>query len=73
MADKRPKVLELEPGTYKWCACGKTGNDPWCDGTHRGSEFRPHTIEIKEKGRYALCCCRRSGGAPFCDGTHKTL
>ena len=69
----KPVVLELEPGTYFWCACGRSSKDPWCDGTHKGTEFRPKKIEITEKGKYALCRCRHSANAPLCDGTHKKL
>lgn len=73
MPDKKPAVLELEPGSYWWCACGKSENQPWCDGSHRGSEFSPVEVVIEEKKRYALCVCKRSEKSPFCDGTHKRL
>lgn len=39
IADKKPAVMELEPGTYYWCACGQAKNQPFCDGSHKGSEF----------------------------------
>jgi len=73
IAAKEPAVLELEPGTYHWCACGKSANQPFCDGSHEGSEFTPKVVEITEKKTVALCQCKRSGNAPFCDGTHATL
>ena len=73
IAATRPEVLELEPGTYWWCACGESKNQPWCDGSHKGSEFTPEKLEIEEQKRVALCCCKRTGGAPFCDGSHKNL
>ncbi len=31
---KEPFGLQLEPGTYWWCACGRSKNQPFCDGTH---------------------------------------
>ncbi len=73
IAATRPVVLELEAGTYMWCACGQSQNQPWCDGSHRGSEFRPVRVDIEESKRVSMCCCKRSGKSPFCDGTHKQL
>ena len=32
--DRAPAELELEPGDYGWCACGRSMNQPFCDGTH---------------------------------------
>lgn len=73
IADTRPAVLELEPGTYFWCSCGQSSNQPYCDGSHKGSEFAPIKFEVEEKKRVALCLCKRTAGSPMCDGTHKSL
>lgn len=73
IACKSPAVLELEPGTYWWCACGRSKNQPWCDGSHKTTEFSPREVVITEKKRYALCQCKQSKKDMFCDGTHKTL
>ncbi len=71
--DKKPVVLELEPGSYWWCQCGKSTNQPWCDGSHRGTGLAPVEVTVTEKKRYAMCLCKRTGNAPYCDGTHKQL
>jgi len=73
IAAKVPAVLELEPGTYHWCACGRSENQPFCDGSHEGTAFSPREVVIEEKRRVALCQCKRTAKAPFCDGVHKNL
>ena len=73
IAQKSPYVLELAPGTYWWCACGKSKNQPFCDGSHKGTSFTPVKLELAEKQQVALCGCKRSATKPFCDGSHKAL
>jgi len=73
IAQKSPYVQEMEPGTYAWCACGASKNQPFCDGSHRGSEFQPVVTKFEEKRRVAWCGCKHSHNRPFCDGTHKSL
>lgn len=73
IAGYRPAVLDLEPGEYWWCACGRSKDQPWCDGSHKGSEFSPVQIVLDDATRCALCTCKQTGKAPLCDGTHKTL
>lgn len=70
---EKPFVMKIEPGTYAWCACGKSDNQPYCDGTHKGSEFKPIIEKIEETKRVAWCGCKHSGNKPFCDGTHANL
>ena len=37
---------QLEKGkTYAWCSCGKSENQPWCNGAHQGTEFKPHVFK----------------------------
>ncbi len=73
IAAKVPAVLELEPGTYYWCSCGKSANQPFCDGAHQGTDFTPTAVEITEKKTVALCQCKHSKNGAFCDGAHQTL
>ncbi len=73
MPSKEPYEVELEPGKYWWCACGRSKNQPFCDGSHQGTDFRPVEFEIKEKETVWLCGCKRTEDPPFCDGTHNSL
>lgn len=73
IAATKPAVLELEPGTYYWCACGRSANQPWCDGSHEVTDFTPKEVIIEKKKRYAMCQCKHTGNPPFCDGTHAKL
>ena len=73
IAAKRPSMQSLEAGTYFWCACGKSSNQPFCDGSHMGTEFNPVQFKIDEKQDVWLCQCKHSGNKPFCDGSHKDL
>ncbi|MBE9516485.1 MAG: CDGSH iron-sulfur domain-containing protein [Proteobacteria bacterium] len=70
---KSPKMMELEPGTYHWCSCGKSANQPFCDGSHKGTEHTPLEFEIKEKQYVSLCRCKATKNPPFCDGAHYKL
>lgn len=73
IAEKAPKAITLEPGTYYWCSCGKSKNQPFCDGSHQGSEFVPQAFTVEKKQELWLCQCKHAKNKPFCDGTHNTL
>lgn len=73
IAQKAPFALDLEQGSYWWCACGKSQKQPFCDSSHKGSEFVPVKFEITEKKKVWLCGCKHTANKPFCDGTHKGL
>lgn len=73
IAQKSPIAQEMEPGTYYWCACGHSDNQPFCDGSHKGTEFKPMPVEIEEKKTVYWCACKHSENKPFCDGTHAKL
>lgn len=43
--DRKPFKVRLEAGkNYSWCLCGRSKNNPMCDGTHK-DEF----LKIKER------------------------
>ena len=70
---KSPYAVELEAGDYYWCSCGLSKKQPFCDGSHKGSEFTPVKFTLEQKETKYLCGCKATGNGPFCDGTHNKL
>lgn len=70
---KSPYVMEMEPGTYFWCRCGKSDDQPFCDGSHEGTGMSPVKVEIDEKQNVAWCGCKHTKDQPMCDGSHSDL
>jgi CDGSH-type Zn-finger protein len=74
IAQKSPCGVEVEAGkSYYWCSCGKSASQPFCDGSHKGSEFTPVKYEATETKKVHFCGCKHSGNGVLCDGSHKTL
>ena len=75
IAGTMPSYQELVAGRrYLWCRCGRSKNQPFCDGSHVGTGFQPLAYVAKRDGEEALfCMCKRTGTPPFCDGTHANL
>ena len=74
IAQKDPYAVEVKAGkTYFWCACGKSSKQPFCDGSHKGTDFTPMKWECDKDGRKFFCGCKMTEGEPFCDGSHKDL
>lgn len=73
VAQKAPYAIEVEPGTYAWCSCGRSETQPYCDGKHTGSEFKPVIENITEKKTVYWCGCKNSKNGAYCDGSHKNI
>jgi len=74
IAQESPYFMDVEEGkTYMWCACGKSAKQPFCDGSHSGSEFSPEAYTASETRRVMFCGCKRSNKGAICDGSHNRL
>lgn len=71
VADNKPIPVELKAGEeYYFCTCGKSANQPFCDGSHQGTDFTPMSFVAEESGDAYLCQCKQTANPPFCDGKH---
>lgn len=74
IAQKAPYPVDVEKDkTYYYCTCGKSAGQPFCDGSHKGSDFEPTVYTAEESKTVYFCGCKASKGAPFCDGSHEQL
>jgi len=74
IAQKAPYPVEVEAGkSYYWCSCGKSQNQPFCDGSHKGSEFSPVAFTAEKTETKYFCGCKMTANQPFCDGAHAKL
>ena len=73
IVQKKPFVTDEKPGKRAWCACGLSQNQPYCDGSHKTTEFQPIIVEIEEAKKVSWCGCRHSKNKPYCDGSHEDL
>ena len=74
IAQKAPYPVDVEAGkTYFWCACGQSKKQPFCDGSHKATDFVPVAWTAEETRKSYFCGCKHSKTEPLCDGSHAKL
>ncbi|TVS18365.1 MAG: CDGSH iron-sulfur domain-containing protein [Gammaproteobacteria bacterium] len=74
IASTTPFPVDVTAGRkYFWCACGRSAKQPFCDGSHKGTEFEPVPFTADADKTLYFCGCKRTGNAPLCDGSHAAL
>lgn len=73
-AQKAPYATDVTAGKdYWWCACGRSQNQPFCDGSHKGTGLAPMKYTADKDAKVYFCGCKASTNKPLCDGSHKRL
>jgi CDGSH-type Zn-finger protein len=63
-----PIVVSVEANkAYWWCACGLSRTQPFCDGSHKGTDVVPLRYKPDQAGPTRFCVCKKTRTPPFCD------
>jgi CDGSH-type Zn-finger protein len=74
IAQKAPFGVDVEEGkNYWWCSCGLSKEQPFCDGSHKGTGLEPMKYSAEKSATVYFCGCKNTKGSPVCDGTHSKL
>ena len=74
VARPKPCLVGVKAGrTYFWCACGRSAKQPFCDGSHKGTDFSPLKFVAPQDDELLFCGCKQTRNGPFCDGAHTNL
>ena len=74
VASLTPYSIEVIAGkNYLWCACGKSTKQPFCDGSHKGTDIQPVNYHATKSRTVFFCGCKKTQKSPLCDGQHNKL
>jgi CDGSH iron-sulfur domain-containing protein 3 len=74
IAQKEPIAIDVEAGKdYWWCICGRSKEQPFCDGSHSDTDFIPLQYTATESKTVYFCACKQTANQPLCDGSHSKL
>lgn len=74
IAHRKGFYFEVTAGKrYLWCSCGRSKSQPFCDGSHAGSDYLPVAFKAARDEDVIFCGCKHTSTGPFCDGTHSNL
>jgi mannose-6-phosphate isomerase-like protein (cupin superfamily)/CDGSH-type Zn-finger protein len=74
VARPKPCLVSVSAGrSYLWCSCGRSAKQPFCDGSHQGTDFKPLLFKATQDDELLFCGCKQTQNAPFCDGAHTNL
>ena len=66
-----PYPVEVVEGKrYFWCRCGRSENQPFCDGAHKDTGIEPLAWTATKSETIMFCGCKQTDDEPFCDGSH---
>jgi len=66
-------MVEVKAGTHLWCQCGFSKTQPFCDGSHHGTKYKPIAFDLDKARKLKLCNCKLTKKGPFCDNSHLSL
>ena len=68
---KQPIKINLDKDrVYFWCTCGLSSKQPFCDGSHKGTNFVPLKYQPDQSKKVFFCLCKQTVDPPLCDGSH---
>tara|TARA_B110000444_G_scaffold176751_1_gene165373 strand:- start:323 stop:559 length:237 start_codon:yes stop_codon:yes gene_type:complete len=72
-AGDAPIGIEVVAGkSYFWCTCGQSQGQPFCDGSHKDTDFVPQKYKATDNTKIWFCACKSTSSQPLCDGSHKS-
>ena len=55
----------VEGKSYYWCACGKSSKQPFCDGSHKGTEFKSIVYKADQSKKVFFCVCKQTNDSLY--------